>query len=294
MQIKNVDNFNLQDCENFLKNNPDSELAGAVSARREKLMDEIFQSKKREEDARKKQIQSYKDGMKWVDMAQFNEKKRYKTYYVFRAILMSVFCICFFLYISIMYYCNTEHYIYEEYASDQASHVTGVEHFLLVNDFIDTDSYYSDGFSPHFGHYERNRNFEVINVLGIVVSFLLVLISKTIHSPLVGKIYNIQDGDKAQKYRAIQNRRGKMGLCKVGRFKIKKVLPFDYDDIFMIRDNGFICIKDGKYGIYNAENKKMMVPIIYDDIYAINFDTLDLIKNKQSYSFTHKGYRIVK
>ena len=85
-----------------------------------------------------------------------------------------------------------------------------------------------------------------------------------------------------------------MGLCKVGRFKIKKVLPFDYDDIFMIRDNGFICIKDGKYGIYNAENKKMMVPIIYDDIYAINFDTLDLIKNKQSYSFTHKGYRIVK
>ena len=84
-----------------------------------------------------------------------------------------------------------------------------------------------------------------------------------------------------------------MGLCKVGRFKIKKVLHFDYSDMFMICDNSYICKKDGKYGIYNTEANKMLVPIQYDDIYAITDDSIELVMNSQVHRFTHKGYRIV-
>ena len=84
-----------------------------------------------------------------------------------------------------------------------------------------------------------------------------------------------------------------MGLCKVGRLKIKKVLPIDYNDIFMICDNSYICKKDGKYGIYNTEINKMLVPIQYDDIYAITDDSIELIMNSQVHRFTRKGYRIV-
>ena len=113
-------------------------------------------------------------------------------------------------------------------------------------------------------------------------------------SPFVRKIYNIQDGDKSLKYRIIQNKNGKVGLCKVGRLKLNKILDFDYDSLFMINDNSYVCKNKNKFGIYNTDIKKWTVPIIYDSIYAINNDTIDLMKDKKVYSFSHKGYRIVK
>ncbi|MCD8235171.1 MAG: hypothetical protein LUD00_00650 [Prevotellaceae bacterium] len=60
MQIKNVDIFNLQDCERFLNENPDSDLADAVRERQRRLLDEIFRTNKRDEEARKAQINSCK------------------------------------------------------------------------------------------------------------------------------------------------------------------------------------------------------------------------------------------
>ena len=58
MQIKNVDNFNLQDCERFLNENPNSDLADAVRLRQRQLMDEIFRANERDEEARKAMINS--------------------------------------------------------------------------------------------------------------------------------------------------------------------------------------------------------------------------------------------
>ena len=37
----------------------------------------------------------------------------------------------------------------------------------------------------------------------------------------------------------------------------------------------------------------MLVPIQYDDIYAITDDSIELIMNSQVHRFTRKGYRIV-
>ena len=96
MQIKNVDNFNLQDCERFLNENPNSDLADSVRLRQRQLMDEIFRANKRDEEARKAQISSCRKKMSWIDMALFNEKKKYKTHSTFRSI------ICFILFVAVL------------------------------------------------------------------------------------------------------------------------------------------------------------------------------------------------
>ena len=289
MQIKNVDNFNLQDCERFLNQNPDSHLADAVRVRQGQLMEEVFLSKKKDEEARRAQISSCRKKMSWIDMALFNEKKRYKTLSTLRCIIFGILIICLFTIGAAIYYCNTEHYIYEEYSSLQESHVTGLEHILLKIGMIHVCW---DVHAPCWDTYAES---DVVCDL-IIICFeliLFLLLSSLFHSPLIKKIYNIQDGDISQKYRAIQNKQGKMGLCKVGRLKIKKVLPIDYNDIFIICNNSYICKKDGKYGIYNTEANKMLVPIQYDDIYAITDDSIELIMNSQVHRFTRKGYRIV-
>ena len=97
MQIKNVDNFNLQDCERFLNENPNSDLADTVRVRQRQLMDEIFRANKRDEEARKAQISSCRKKMSWIDMALFNEKKKYKPLQLFDAFSLGFFLFVYLL-----------------------------------------------------------------------------------------------------------------------------------------------------------------------------------------------------
>ena len=51
MQIKNVENFNLQDCDNYLKNNQNGELVESVRLRQKQLIDQTNQvNQKKDED----------------------------------------------------------------------------------------------------------------------------------------------------------------------------------------------------------------------------------------------------
>ena len=293
MQIKNVEHFNLQDCNNYLKNNPNGELVESVRLRQKQLIDQTNQVNRKKDEERKREVHSYEMNTQWIDMAEFNEKKKYKSLSFPRCILKSIIFICLLIVIIAVYYFCTEHYIYEEYASGQASYVTGIENFLLRCDIIDTPWFWGDNFSPHWDTYDVDSCFGYISGIGII-SFFILLLTNIWHTPFVRKIYNIQDGDKSLKYRIIQNKNGKVGLCKVGRLKLNKILDFDYDSLFMINDNSYVCKNKNKFGIYNTEVKKWTVPIVYDSIYAINNDTIDLMKDKKVYSFSHKGYRIVK
>lgn len=293
MQIKNVENFNLQDCESYLKNNPNGELAESVRLRQKQLIDQTNQVSREKDEERKRQVHCYEMKTQWIDMAEFNEKKKYKSLSFPRCILKSIIFISLLIVIVAVYYFCTEHYIYEEYASGQASYVTGIENFLLSCDIIDTPCFGGDNFSPHWDTYSVDGGFFLFFGIGIF-SFFILLLTSIWHTPFVSKIYNIQDGDKSLKFRTIQNKKGKVGLCKVGRLKLNKILDFDYDALFMINDNSYVCKNKNKFGIYNTDVKKWTVPIIYDSIYAINNNTIDLKKDNQVYSFSHKGYRIVK
>ena len=293
MQIKNVENFNLQDCDNYLKNNQNGELVESVRLRQKQLIDQTNQVNRKKDEERKREVHSYEMNTQWIDMAEFNEKKKYKSLSFPRCILKYIIFICLLIVLLVVYYFCTERYIYEEYASGQASYVTGIENFLLRCDIIDTPWFWGDNFSPHWDRYDVDSCFGYISGIGII-SFFILLLTNIWHTPFVRKIYNIQDGDKSLKYRIIQNKNGKVGLCKVGRLKLNKILDFDYDSLFMINDNSYVCKNKNKFGIYNTDIKKWTVPIIYDSIYAINNDTIDLMKDKKVYSFSHKGYRIVK
>lgn len=291
MQIKNVENFNLQDCDNYLKTNPNGELAESVRLRQKQLIEQTIQVNRKKDEERKREVHSYEMNTQWIDMAEFNEKKKYKSLSFPRCILKSIVFICLLIVIVAAYYCNTEHYMYADSSYDQAFYVTGIENFLLRCDII--HCYWSYDFSPHWDRYCVDGGFFLFFGIGIF-SFFILLLTSIWHTPFVSKIYNIQYGDKSLRFRAIQNKKGKVGLCKVGRLKLNKILDFDYDALFMINDNSYVCKNKNKFGIYNSDVKKWTVPIIYDSIYAINNNTIDLKKDNQVYSFSHKGYRIVK
>ena len=249
MKFKSVDEFNLYDCVNFLIENPKSELINSVKARLEYLKSE---SAGKNENKCSNNIKSYRDKMKWVDFAQFNEKKIYKNFTIPMCVCVVGFIICTIL--SILSILSNEYY-----------GEIGILFCAL-----------SFGFFSFFYIFWLNS------------------------SPL-NQIYNIEDGDPLQikhraiqkKNRVIQNKRGKMGICKL-TYKIKQILPCIYDDIFMLQDNSYICKRKGKVGIFNIEVKKMLVPVIYDEIHDIQEDCVELIKDNQVYYFNHKGYRFVK
>ena len=74
MQIKNVENFNLQDCDNYLKNNPNGELAESVRLRQKQLIEQTIQVNRKKDEERKQEVHSYEMNTQWIDMAEFNER----------------------------------------------------------------------------------------------------------------------------------------------------------------------------------------------------------------------------
>lgn len=94
MQIKNVEHFNLQDCDNYLKNNPNGELVESVRLRQKQLIDQTNQVNRKKDEERKREVHSYEMNTQWIDMAEFNEKKKYKSLSFPRCILKSIIFIC--------------------------------------------------------------------------------------------------------------------------------------------------------------------------------------------------------
>lgn len=293
MQIKSIDNFSLQDCKRFLQENPSSEMFDAVKFHQAQLLNQIAKEKRKNEQARKDAIKSYVKKMQWMDFSQFLETKRYWNLTLIRFLFWIILFFSSTIIISTLYYINVSHLIYAEYSSDQASYVTGLENLLLNIGAIDTPYHWGDVIVyPYWDEYRADGTF-FASVAFASISILILLILNFFHSPLKRRIYNIQHKELSRKYRAIQNEKGKFGVCKIDRFKLKKVLPFEYDQLVEINEGNYLCKKKDKIGIYNTELRKLTVPIIYDDVYAIEETSVQLVKNGNIYSFTNKGYRIV-
>lgn len=75
MQIKNISDFDLQECEKFLQENPQGEMADEVKVRQLQLIDALLCAR---ED--RKKIYSYEDKIEWMDFSlfynDFNEEKK--------------------------------------------------------------------------------------------------------------------------------------------------------------------------------------------------------------------------
>ena len=195
------------------------------------------------------------------------------------------------LVVTTLYYTSTTHCIYSGWGDEQANHVYGFENILLVLHFIRPSYWYSTDF-PLWDNYEVSDTFFAILLISVFL-LILFLITSLNHSSLIGKIYNIGDGTKADIFRPIQNNQGKCGLCQLGRIRLKRLLPFQYDLICPAKDNSFICCKDSKIGVYNATTKKMVIPVIYDEVYSLGESIIKLVKNGEIHIFSYKGYRII-
>lgn len=293
MEIKNIDNFTIEDCETYLsanQNNVKGNFYNEVLDRYNQLI--AARENKQNENISKlqKEIAELRSKTKWIDIDQFLENRKYFSLTGLRFFLYLIFIISFLLLIEIGYYTVLNHYIYSYEVDEQLMQTSGLENIFLNLQFIGIKSWES---YPSLQSYRLgDAGFGVI--VFFIGSLFLLLFTSLINSSIIKKIYNIQDGDKKNRFRAIENEKGKKGLCKAGHFKIKKIIPIEYDDIFATYENSYVCCKDGKYGVFNTDLKKMTIPVIYDSIYSIDPNSIVLIQNKVKYSFTNKGYRLVK
>lgn len=289
MEIKRVENLSKDECRDYLHGTPNGELAKEVQGRLNAILATEEKARQRKEAERKASV-TLKN--KWIDVNQFLEEWKYKNLHGFRIILLLLLSICIIVVVTTLFYTSSIHYIYSESWSEQCSKTYGLENVLLNLRLIDTPWYSFEGDFPTWDKYEGGETLPVVILIGCCL-LIIFLIASLNHSSLVGKIYNIADGTKADKFRPIQNNKGKCGLCQLGRTSLIRLLPFQYDLICPAKENSFICCSDSKYGVYNAVLRKMVIPVKYDRIYSMEESIIKLEIKGEVHKFSYKGYRII-
>lgn len=230
MKYKNIKDFTIDECEEYIKRNPNGRSLSKVQERMKHLLEEEEKETESEDIFEKTGFSK----IQWIDIKQFLEKRRYKSYLRYHIFLSIVFCAA-----------------------------------IIIS--VCTD----------------------INAIPAVVFFgpLFLLIPFPFSSPVLSRIYNIENTDS--KYVVVQNRSGKMGLCRCGRFRLVPLLKFKYEEIYPCENDSYICKKKNKLGLYNAGLRKMVLPVVYDSIELREDDALVVTQNGVASKFTTKGYRII-
>lgn len=234
MEVKSIENLNMDECREYLQKNPNDEMASKVQNR----LHEIFaarekqqQKAERTKDAERKASINLKN--KWIDINQLLENKKYRNLHGVRIFFVLIFFLCLFFVFSTLYYTNSTHLIYSASWREQCNNVYGLENILLNLEFISMRYWYDSQTNfPIWDSYRLGGTFGLLLLIG-GFSLVLFLITTLNHSSLIGKIYNIEDGTQADKFRPIQNNQGKCGLCQLGWTRLTKLLPFQYDIILV-------------------------------------------------------------
>ena len=128
--------------------------------------------------------------------------------------------------------------------------------------------------------------------LGSLGIFLFAIyLGTATHSGIISKIYNIEECDKP--YRRIQNRYGKWGLCYCGKMKMTRLLPLRFNSIVQCGEHAYICNRTGLTGLYNAQLRKMVLPMNKYPITYVAKDIVAVYRDGKTSKYTTKGYRVV-
>lgn len=107
-------------------------------------------------------------------------------------------------------------------------------------------------------------------------------------------IYNVEKNNyKDNEFVIVQNRSGEMGICRCDKHRLVSLLSMNFTKIYHCGEDAYIVMMDEKFGVFNATLRKMVIPVIYDNIEIEGKDCLLAIKNNVGSRFTTKGYRIV-
>lgn len=292
MKIKSVENFTFEECREYLNQNPNGTERAAVEDRMNTILKQNAYTKEQEDKHKRLEQNQYENDVKWIDIKQFLANRKYRKFSGLKNLFFALLLSAIFLILASEYYCNTDHYIMEEYSSEQARCTSGIESLLLYIDFIDVSYWLDKKDIPCYHTYEEGDLFPT-SVIVIVFVPLIMLCINLFHSPSLHNIYNIEKDEKTKSYRRTQNKNGKYGLHQCKSHKIVQVLPFKYSDIYYCGGGAYICVKGNKRGVYNTIKKKMVIDLVYDTIDIMQDGTLVVVENGISSRLTTDGYRII-
>lgn len=295
MEIKSVEKFSLEECQEYLNTHPDGPERSAVEDRLDAILHQKRYCEEQKEKQRKLEQERLTKDVKWIDIKQFLSNHKYRKLSGAKIIVWVPLLIAVFILSASIYFSVTTHKMYSEYSSGQADYTTGVERLLLEIDIIDPDVcdlHQED--VPYNGQYRmRFEEFYWATLGVIILAIIFLIIIHFLSSPSLSKIYNIEQEEKTESVRRTQNRAGKFGLHLCETDRIIQLLPIQYDNIYYCGGNAYVCVKRNKSGVYNALAKKMVINIEYDSIEIIEDGVLLVAKNGVHSKLTTDGYRII-
>ena len=276
MKIKNIEDFTLEECQEYLNMLPNGEDRVAVEAR----INAILKHNKHHED------------VKWIDIKQFLSNHKYRKLSCAKKIVWIPLLIAFFLLSASIYFSNTTHKMYDNDILEQADYTTGIEWLLLQMEFIRPKYWYKGNECPWYDSYYICD--EAFATLGVIIpAIYILLIIHLLSSPSLPGIYNIEQEEKTKSVRRTQNIAGKFGLHLCKKLRITQLLPMEYDNIYYCGGNAYVCVRGNKSGVYNTQAKKMVINIEYDSIEISQNGALIVSKNGVHSKLTTDGYRII-
>ena len=290
MKFKNIENFTLEECQEYLNTHPDGPGRSAVEDKLDAIQHQKRYYEEQKEKQRKLEQERLIKDVKWIDIKQFLSNHKYRKLPGVKIIVWVPLLIAVFILSASIYFSNTTHMMYDDDRWDQANYTTGIECLLLQMDCIDPGSLY-DEYPRYDSYYMRDEAFATLGV--IIPAILILIIIHFLSSPSLPSIYNIEQEEKTKSVRRTQNRAGKFGLHLCKKRRIIQLLPMEYDNIYHCGGNAYICVRGNKSGVYNTQAKKMVINIEYDSIEIAQNGALIVSKNGVHSKLTTDGYRII-
>lgn len=292
MKIKSVENFSLEECQEYLNTHPDGPERSAVEDRLDAILHQKRYCEEQKEKQRKLEQERLIKDVKWIDIKQFLSNHKYRKLSGAKIIVWVPLLIAVFILSASIYFSNTTHKMYDGNRWDQANHTTGIERLLLQMDCI-YPRWYGYEFPRYDSYYMGDEAFPILLGVIIIPAILILIIIHFFSSPSLPSIYNIEQEEKTKSVRRTQNRAGKFGLHLCKERRIIQLLPMEYDNIYHCGGNAYICVRGNKSGVYNTQAKKMVINIEYDSIEIAQNGALIVSKNGVHSKLTTDGYRII-
>ena len=292
MKVKSVENFSLEECQEYLNNHLDGPERSMVEERLNAILHQIRYQEEQQEQQRKLEQERLTKDVKWIDIKQFLSQHRYRNQSVAKTIVWIPLLIAVFILSASIYFGNTAHMVYSRYHYDQIVHTTGIERLLLEWGCITPPIIYYKSELPYYGPYRVQEC--VFIIIAVIVGAILFLIAiHFFNSPSLPNIYNIEHEEKTKSVRRTQNRAGKLGLHLCKKQRIVQLLPMEYDNIYYCGGNSYVCVSGNKSGVYNVLAKKMVINVEYGSIEIAENGALIVCKDGIHSKLTTDGYRII-
>ena len=253
MKFKGIDDFTIEDCREYLRYNPEGEWASAVRNRMQVLQQVEIENRKK--------MEREQGGKRYEQYELMGEKIIWKD---FRGFLTK----------EGWEWCGLGVPYFKEWLLIGISLLFEVLLLCFEVFVFSLESYI------------------ILGCVMMVELFLFVFVCLRIidYSMYLFKICDIEDS--SSNIRRVRNRVGRIGLCRLKKKGIGKLLPMAFDAIYPCGMDVYICREGNRYGLYNIQRRKMVVPINYDMI-ELKEGVFEVMKDGVRERFTENGFRLV-